>query len=334
VKAIIPAAGIGTRLRPLTLNAPKALLPVAGNTILGFILDDLSKLKVDEVVIVVGFMGEKIEEWVRSRYDLRVQFVRQEKQLGLGHAVHVTREAGLEGPVLMILGDTIIRARLEGAFEENVSFLGVKEVEDPRRFGVVEVEEGKVSRLVEKPSQPASNLALAGLYFFRRIESLYEAQEECIREDRTTRGEYQVTDAIQLLVERGEIFRPFFIEDWLDCGNPETLLDANRALLEGTSPPSPPQGVTIRPPVHLAPGSRVEDSTIGPYVSIGKRAVVAGSVVENSIVDEEARVEGSRLRDSLIGKHAEVSGSGGRLVLADYCRVVRDGTAGPPRTSG
>ncbi|MBP2680869.1 MAG: nucleotidyl transferase, partial [Candidatus Krumholzibacteriota bacterium] len=176
MKAIIPAAGIGTRLRPHTHSLPKALLFVAGRPIISHILEDVRRIGASSVVLIVGYKGDLIREYVEREYkDLNADFVVQEERLGIGHAVDLTRSVADTGePALIILGDTILRTDLEKVVASRTNVLGVKEVDDPRRFGVCEVRGKKILKLVEKPERPPSNLALVGLYYLRDSALLFE----------------------------------------------------------------------------------------------------------------------------------------------------------------
>jgi glucose-1-phosphate thymidylyltransferase len=308
---IIPVAGAGTRLRPYTITTPKALLAVAGKPILGHILDQVAAVKPERVVLVVGpgEQGERIRAYGASRPDLSVVAVVQEAPLGLGHAVAQAREAAGEAPVLIILGDTIVRASLAGLLAGG-SWVGVKAVEDPRRFGVATVRDGRITSLVEKPERPQSNLALVGLYYLANGPRLFHCLGEVERSGTRTRGEIQLTDALALLLKDGEELRPFPVEGWYDCGKTETLLETNRALLDASAAAVSRPGVVIVPPVALDPSADVVHSVIGPHASIGARARVRRSVVKNSIVNEGATVEDALLDLSVVGENAVVRGAG------------------------
>jgi glucose-1-phosphate thymidylyltransferase len=323
---VIPVAGAGTRLKPHTLTTPKALLAVAGKPILGHILDQVAAAGAEQVVLVVGpgEQGERLRAFGASRPDLRVTAVVQDEPLGLGHAVAQTRKAVGDAPLLIVLGDTILKAPLEGLLTGG-SWVGVKEVEDPRRFGVATVANGRITSLVEKPDDPKSNLALVGLYLLERSPALFEALEELSRREKRTRGEIQLTDALALLLERGEVLRPFPVEGWYDCGKTEALLETNRALLDAAANPAgnvPARpGVVIVPPVALDPSADVMHSVIGPHASIGPRARVLRSVVKNSIVNEGAVVEDALLDRSVVGESAIVRGAYQRLIVGDSSEV-------------
>jgi glucose-1-phosphate thymidylyltransferase len=333
--AIIPAAGVGTRLRPHTHSRPKALLPVAGKLVLGHILDQLLAVGVDRVVLVLGYRGDMIAEWVAASYpQVAVDSVVQAERLGLGHAVYqgllgAAQGAGLAGGRgLIVLGDTIVRADFAGLLAAPGHVLGVKAVADPRRFGVAVVEGGRIVDLEEKPEQPRSNLALVGIYAFQELGLLRAALATLIAEERKTRGEYQLTDALQLMIAEGELFTPFPIADWFDVGKEETWLETNRALLEGLPAPPARPGVVLNPPVFVPASASLAGCTIGPYVSLGEGCSVQGGRLENSIVGEGARVRDCLLHDSLIGAQCLVEGLRGSLNLGDHS-VVRGERATP-----
>src|SRR5690606_38817496 len=324
MKAIIPVAGVGTRLRPQTHTVPKALVPVAGKPILAHILDRLLPLGVDELVLVVGYLGEKVVEYVRGRYRFQVHVVEQQERKGLGHAIHLTRPVVADDePVLIVLGDTIVEADLQPVVAGGQNAIAVRRVEDPRRFGIAEVEHGRVVRLVEKPDEPTSNLALVGIYYLTQPGLLYRALERVIEEGRKVKGEYQLTDGLQIMVEEGAELTAFEVETWHDCGNPDTLLETNRVLLE-RSPgwAGPFEGSIIRPPVAIDPSAEVRASIIGPCVPIRAGPVIAHSIVSHGITGEGARVDGVLLRHSLVGEEARVQGSASRLNIGDHSEIV------------
>ncbi len=307
--AIIPVAGIGTRLRPFTHTLPKVLVNVAGKPILGHILDSLVAQGVTSATIITGYKGELVEEYVRTTYNLNVTFVEQEEMLGLGHAIWIARESLKEEPVLIILGDTVFDVDLSVLATSQFSSLGVKFVDDPRRFGVVIEDGGFVTSLVEKPETLVSNQAIVGLYFIRRPSVLRTALETLIDKDIRTKGEYQLTDALQLMVDAGEKFTTFPVEGWYDCGKPETLLLTNRFLLTNSGEmPAAPKGCVFVPPVHVHPTAIIEHSVIGPYASVSKGAVVRSSIIRDSIICDSATVADIALNHSIIGENAEVTG--------------------------
>jgi len=268
MKAVIPAAGIGTRLRPHTLNKPKALLPVAGKPILAHIMDDLTDAGIDGFVLIVGYHGDEVRRWfTRERPDLDITFVEQTERLGLGHAIWTAREALGDEPFFCILGDTILKADYASLLASTNSMIAVREVDDPRRFGVVEMDGDNVRRFVEKPDVPPSNLAIVGAYLFRDGGALWRALDRIVAEDIRTRGEYQLTDALQMMVEEGIPFNTVEVTDWYDCGKKDTWLQTNRILLERAGGQEEAAGIV--PPCSIAPDAVITGSTVGPNVSVG-----------------------------------------------------------------
>lgn len=322
--AVIPAAGSGTRLKPHTDRTPKPLLAVAGKPILAHILERVAAARPDRIVLVVGpgAHGERLRRYAASRADLPITCVLQETPHGLGHAIFQARGVVEDSPVLIVLGDTIVEAPLDRLAAEG-SWIGVKEVDDPRRFGVATVRDGRITALVEKPDHPETKWAVVGLYAIRNSALLFRELESLERAGTRTRGEIQLTDALQALLAAGEELRPFPVKGWYDCGNTEALLDANRALLDAHAEPASRAGVVVVPPVAIDAGADVRDSEIGPYASIGPGATVLRSVVRHSIVNEGATVEDALLDHEVIGESQVVRGSYRRLNVGNSSEVER-----------
>lgn len=318
MKAVIPVAGKGTRLRPHTHTIPKPLVNVAGKPILAHIIDDLRAAGVDEMAFVVDRRGDSIPEFVRQQYpDLRSEFVEQPVADGLGGAIWRTRDFGRGGPLLILLGDTIVRADFGAIVRRSQTLIGVKEVDDPRRFGVCLVEGDRIVGVVEKPEQPVSKLAIVGIYRFEDADPLYAALDDIVSHNVRTRGEFQLTDALQRMIERGVDMRTVAIEGWFDCGTIETLLATNRYLLEEQGAGAEVPGSLILPPVAIHPSATVEGSIVGPFVSIARGAQVTNSIVSDSIVHDHAVVHNALLEASVIGNRAVVRGRRARLNVGD-----------------
>lgn len=324
MKAILPVAGKGTRLRPLAHTYPKALIPVAGRPMIDWILEPLVAAGLSEAVFVIGWLGEEIERHVRAEYPgLELRFVPQGETLGLGHAIRLGLDEG-EGEVFIVLGDTLFETDVRAIVEAPHSVLGVKEVADPRRFGVAEVVDGRIVRLVEKPAEPRSNLALIGLYNIKDGEALRRALDRMLREDIRTRGEFQITDALQMLIDEGEVFLPWPIEGWFDCGKKETLLDTNRRFLElrdGRREPVRAGDSLLIPPVYVAPDARVHRSIVGPNVSVGAGSVIQDAVLSDSLLCEGAVAQGVVLRDAVLGRDSRITQPPRALNLSDHTEV-------------
>ena len=323
MRAIIPVAGIGSRLRPHTFTVPKVLLNVGGKPVLGHILDDLTEQGITDCTIVVGYRGDLVEEYVTNNFSLNCTFVTQEERKGLGHSIWIAKETIRDDePLLIILGDTVFDLDMKSFCSNEHSALGVKYVDDPRRFGVAVTDiQGSITKLVEKPDTPISHLALVGMYFIKNPRLLKQCLDTLIADDIRTRGEYQLTDALQLMMDAGERFVPHTIEGWYDCGKPETLLSTNRHILS-KKPKSRPIGDSIIiPPVYIADTAVIERSIIGPYATIAANAHVVESIVQDSIVSFGAQVKQSLLKESIIGNNALIAGRFRKLNAGDSTEI-------------
>jgi glucose-1-phosphate thymidylyltransferase len=309
MRAIIPVAGVGTRLRPHTFSLPKVLLNVAGKPLIAHIIDALIEQGINKMTFITGYLGNMVEDFVKINYNINVAFVSQEETLGLGHAIWTASPTFNGDEIMIILGDTIFDVDLSLAINSKYSSIGVKTVEDPRRFGVVELDgDGFITKFVEKPDVPQSNLAIVGLYYINNSNSLKENLDLLINKDIKTRGEYQLTDALQLMLEKNEKFRTFTVEGWYDCGKPETLLSTNRILLKKNVTDIKSLNNVIIPPVFIDANAKVENSVIGPYATIANGARIKQSVIRDSIVCENASVSYALLDKSIIGNNANVKG--------------------------
>jgi len=322
MKVIIPLAGFGTRLRPHTYTKPKPLVSVAGKPVLGHILDKLVGLDIEEIIFIIGYLGEQISDYVMANYDFPSRYIEQKDLKGQAHAIQLAREY-VSGPVLIIFVDTIFETNLGVlAQEPSDGIIYVKEVEDPRRFGVVVTERGFITKLVEKPSMPVSNLAVIGLYYIKDSRLLMECLVELIQRDIKTKGEYFLADALQLMIDRGSQFVARTVEVWEDCGKPETVLHTNRYLLEhGGAQEVETENSVLIPPVYIEKTAVIKDSVIGPYVSVAGEATIVRSIVRDSIINERAHIEDANLSRSLIGQDAYVRGSFERLNVGDSSQV-------------
>jgi glucose-1-phosphate thymidylyltransferase len=301
------------------------LLNVAGKPILGHILDHLEASGVTSLSLVVGSMADLIEAYVRKHYDMPSEFILQPEPRGLADAVSLGLSPD-DKEVLVILGDTIFETDLKGAMTDlHTTSLGVKTVEDPRRFGVVETDiAGKVTRLVEKPDVPKSNLVLVGIYLIRNAPLLRSCIDTLFERQLTTRGEYQLTDALQLMIEHGEPVSTFPVTEWFDCGKPETLLETNRHLLDRMNNGHPEQreGALIIPPVYIHPTAVLERAIVGPYATLDSGAVVRDAMVRDSILGEGARVEDALVAGSLVGNNSSIAGHFQRYNLGDSSEIA------------
>lgn len=327
MKAIIPVAGIGSRLKPHTHTQPKSLIPVAGKPILGHIMDRLCAAGITEFVFIIGHLGDKIEQYITEHYtEIKTEFVIQTLGKGIGHAIWLARDIIPDtDPVLIILGDTIFEANIEDAIKGNRSALGVKKVEDPRLFGVAELaENGLIKKLSEKPLIPKSNLALVGLYFIKETKLLKECLAYNIEHEIKTQNEFHLTDALQCMIEKGCEMETFTVENWFDCGKKEIILQTNKNLLRRNIQQFNQQregNNIIVPPVYISPSAKIENSIIGPDVSIGDNAIIQYSIVKNTIIGPYAELQNAILENSLIGSDATLIGSVHSLNIGDSAEI-------------
>ena len=352
MKALILSGGKGTRLRPITHTSAKQLVPIANKPILFYALEAMAEAKIQEVGVVVGDTKREIQEAVGdgARWGLQVSYIEQEAPLGLAHAVKISEPFLGNEPFVMYLGDNLVKDGIRSLVEEFLrrrpnSQILLASVRDPQRFGVAELREGRVVSLEEKPAHPKSDLALVGVYMFDK--TIFEAVN-AIRP--SERGELEITDAIQYLIDKGYKVHPHIINGWWkDTGKLEDMLEANRIMLEAITSSRMEGDVdaashligkviveqgakivasTVRGPVIIGKRSHIINSYIGPFTSIYHDTLVQNSEIEHSIILEQCRITdiGGRLEDSLIGKNVEVFRSDGkpkayRLMLGDGSQV-------------
>lgn len=323
MKALIPVAGIGTRLRPITYTVPKALIRVAGKPILGHIVDTLIESGIDAICFITGYMEDRIRDWAENTYDIPMEWVTQRETLGLGHAVLQAERVIAGEPIFIVLGDTVFEADIASVIEKGGNSLGVMEVEDPTRFGVVVVEGERVIKLVEKPDQPISYLAIAGLYHIIDTDLLLDSLNRLVEENIKTRGEYQLTDALSMMLGKDAVFRIFPLQSWYDCGVPAAVLATNRSLLDKMPAVDTFSGdnVIIIPPVHIGEGAVIESSVVGPHVTLDSDANVKGSVIRDSIIGHNSLVEGAILERSILGGNSNVRGRPMVINIGDSATV-------------
>jgi len=328
MKIIIPVAGIGSKLRPHTHTQPKALVPVAGKPILSHIVDYLVTGGYDDFIFIIGYLGDKIEDYVKTKYpNLKSTFIIQEPREGTGHAVWLAREkVNADDELLILLGDTIIDFDLSKLIAMPNSALGVKKVEDPRHFGVVEIDaDGIITKVEEKPTIPKSNMALVGIYHFRNAGKLMEALDHIIRNDTRNNGELHLTYGIQRMISVGEKINTFQVGSWFDCGGKSNLLETNAVLLKRSSDINKVQynfsNTIIIQPVSIANNCDISDSIIGPNVSIGENSIVKHSIIRDSIIGSYAQLETAILHQSIVGSDAYLKGLSQSLNIGDSTEI-------------
>ncbi|MDX2247295.1 MAG: sugar phosphate nucleotidyltransferase [Bacteroidia bacterium] len=330
MKAVIPVAGIGTKLRPHTHTQPKPLIPVAGKPILGHIIENLLDAGVRHQVFIVGYLREKIQEYVETHYSgkIEMEFVVQEPRLGLAHAIWTARECIKNNrEILVLLGDTIFGDDTRHIIEAEGGMLAVHQVDDPREFGIAMLDEAQyVKKLSEKPKIPTSNLALVGLYKITHIPILLEVLGEMMRSEVKESEEYSLTDALMHMINRGVKFRTYRVDNWFDCGRKQSLLHTNRILLERMQeqPKFTHHNSVIIPPVFISEGCEISNSIIGPYAAIAENAQIANSIVRNSILGAYSRLDSIILNNSVVGNDTTLKGKANSINIGDNTEIDFD----------
>jgi len=327
VKVIIPLAGKGTRLRPHTYVTPKPLLRVGGKPVMSYILDDLQKIGVSEIVFITGYLKKSIQDYIAAEYpQFKVQYIDQEVQNGTAGAV-LLAEPFVDEDVLIIFVDTLFDADLSLTRQLDDSEAGViwaKYVEDYQRFGVVVTDkDGYMKRIVEKPRDPISKLANIGLYYMKDWKLLFEGIHHVMEGPKAAGEEYYLTDAFQYMIDHGAKIRTVEVDGWYDCGQKETLLETNRHLLETGRGRRPDGGIDVRihEPVRIEEGVELNDVEIGPNVTIGAGSSIFGATLRNCIVGRRTSIEKARLKDSVIGDDVRVHGIDGSVNLVDHSEI-------------
>jgi glucose-1-phosphate thymidylyltransferase len=326
MKAVIPVAGIGTRLRPHTHTQPKALIPIAGKPIIGHIIDSLLHAGINEYVFIIGYMGDKIESYISTHYpNINASFVIQTTGKGTGHAIWLAKDKLINDELLIVLGDTIADVNITALINATQTTLCVKKVDDPRQFGVAEMNSnGTIKRLVEKPTIPKSNMALVGIYRIVETDKLFEAIEYNINQKITTQNEYHLTDALMRMIENGVEMRAVDVDNWFDCGKKEIVLDTNATLLKRLGSDSSKykfENTIIIPPVFIGDNCKISNSIIGPNVSVGDNVILNYAVLKDSIIGPYAQIEYAILDRSLIGNDALLKGMKQSLNIGDSTEI-------------
>jgi len=312
VKVIVPLAGKGTRLLPLTNRVPKPLVRVAGRPVMDYVMDSVRGLDVEELIVITGHLKDVVERYILEHYEVKARFVEQKKLDGTAGAINLARPY-VDCPVLIIFVDTLFEADL--SIIKTTAADGIiwaKEVEDYQRFGVIVTDaRGYMTRIVEKPSTPVSRLANIGLQYIADWKTLFEGIAHVMTQPPGKGGEYYLTDAFQYMVDRGKRLFTAPVAGWYDCGKVDTLLETNRHVLEhgrARNPASPGPRCTIVPPVYIEDGVTMHDATVGPNVSIERGSVVAESTIANAILGRNVRVVRATVRDSLVGDGQAIEG--------------------------
>lgn len=315
---ILPVAGLGSRLRPHTWTRPKPLISVAGKAMLAHVLDRVLPVEPESIIFITGFLGEQIRTWARDTLDVPIAFVEQPAMLGQTDAILKARDLA-QKDALILFPDMLFEADFQGLASLDADVvMFTKVVEDPSALGVAVVEGDRITRLVEKPQELISDLAVIGIYYVKDMNALYSAIDEQIERGLSLKNEYFIADAIQIMIDRGAkvVSRP--VTAWEDCGNVANLLGTNRYILDRKKAPGPTfaTSVIVEPSI-VAEDAVLEYAIVGPYASVGSGAVIRNSRVKNSVLEAGSLVENSRLDASLVGRRARVIGFSGSVNLGD-----------------
>jgi glucose-1-phosphate thymidylyltransferase len=271
----------------------------------------------------VGYLGEKIQDYVKAKYPhLNCHFVYQNERYGTGHAIDLAKEIIGSEEVFIVLGDTIAEYDIKLMLSSPYSMLGVKKVDDPRNFGVAEIEEdGFISRVVEKPAIPKSNMALVGIYKIMETDLLFNCLKKIIEKKDIARNELSLTDALECMIQSGSTFKSFKVQNWFDCGKKETILESNATLLKKFGGKVPEldryENTIIIPPVSIGEGCDIKNSVIGPNVTIGDSTLLNYTIVKDSIIGSFSKLYDVVLDDSLIGSDTGIKGETRSLNIGD-----------------
>lgn len=332
MKIIIPMAGMGKRMRPHTLTVPKPLIPVAGKPIVEWLVEDLVKVcseKVNEIAFVIGRFGEETEKKliaIAEKQGAKGTIHYQDEALGTAHAI-MCAESALTEKTIVAFADTLFKAdfKLE---EENDSIIWVHKVEDPRAFGVVKLnDKNQITDFVEKPEHFVSDLAIIGIYYFKNGENLKKELKYLLDNDIKEKGEYQLTNALENMKNKGLRFVPGKVEEWLDCGNKDATIYTNRRMLEIKQKELPKinhasySNSVVIEPCFIGEGVKISNSVVGPYASLGDGSVIENSNISNSIIQKSAKIKNAHISNSMLGNGSEYHGKPADLSISDYTTI-------------
>ncbi|PHR70072.1 MAG: nucleotidyltransferase [Lutibacter sp.] len=338
MKIIVPMAGIGSRLRPHTLTTPKPLTLIAGKPIVQRLVEDIAQVvnqKIDEIAFIIGpvakgFPGDTEERLLKIAKDLNAKgsvFV-QEQALGTAHAIQCAKSA-LDGPCVVAFADTLFKAdftldaHADGA-------IWVKQVEDPSAFGVVKLKDGIITDFVEKPAEFVSDLAIIGIYYFKEGSILKDEIQYLLDNNLKEKGEYQLTNALESMKQKGLKFVPGKVNEWMDCGNKNVTVETNSKVLELlekegvnlTSDDVKLENSKIIQPCYIGKNVVLKNTTIGPFVSLGEDSVVENSTIKNSLIQSNVKITNANLDSAMIGHHAKYNGEYTSVSIGDYTELL------------
>lgn len=326
-------AGRGSRLRPHTLTTPKPLIPIAGKPIVQRLVEDIVKVcgaQVEEIAFIIGDFGKEVEQnliAIAEKLGAKGSIYYQDEPLGTAHAI-MCAAPSLSGNVVVAFADTLFRADFT-LDNSNDGVIWVKQVEDPRAFGVVKIDAaGHISDFVEKPQEFVSDLAIIGIYYFKDGDYLKKELQYLLDNDIKDKGEYQLTNALENMKAKGSKFAPGEVTAWMDCGNKDVTVDTNNRILEylkGSSElregAATIENSEIIEPCFIGNGAVIRNAKIGPYVSVGAKTVVENAILDRTIIQNDSVVKNITLTNSMIGNKAHINGQFKSLSLGDFCTL-------------
>jgi glucose-1-phosphate thymidylyltransferase len=326
---VIPMAGLGKRMRPHTLTTPKPLLPIAGKPIVQRLVEDIAKVcgtQINEIAFVVGHFGVEAEQnllKIAESVGAIGKICYQDEALGTAHAILCGREV-LKGNVIVAYADTLFKAGFKLNLENDAS-IWVQKVDNPSAYGVIKQDKtGKITGIIEKPEKFVSDLAIIGIYYFKDGENFCKELDYLIENDIKVNGEYYITDALENMNNKGVIFSPAEVKEWLDCGNKDATVHTNQRYLEYLKDENlvdisaKINNSVIIQPVFIGANVIIQNSVLGPHVSVGKNTKINNSIIKNSIIQENTKLESVNIADTMIGNFAEISGNSVNLSVGDY----------------
>ena len=338
MKIIVPMAGIGSRLRPHTLTTPKPLTLIAGKPIVQRLVEDIAQVvnqEIDEIAFIIGpvakgFPGDTEERLLKIASDLNAKgsvFV-QHEALGTAHAIQCAKDA-LDGPCVVAFADTLFKA--DFTLDANaVGAIWVKQVDDPSAFGVVKLKDGFITDFVEKPTEFVSDLAIIGIYYFKNGEALRDEIQYLLDNDIKDKGEYQLTNALENMKQKGLKFIPGKVDEWMDCGNKNVTVATNSKVLELlqkdginlTSDNVVLENSEIIQPCYIGKNVTLKNTTVGPFVSLGEGSVVENSTIKNSLIQSNVKITNADLDNAMIGHYAKYDGNFTSVSIGDYSELA------------
>jgi glucose-1-phosphate thymidylyltransferase len=328
-------AGRGSRLRPHTLTVPKPLIPIAGKPIVQWIVEDFSAsldVQIDEIAFVIGDFGLAVEKQlyeIAEGVGATCSIYHQEDPMGPAHAIYCAKES-LSGPTIVVFADTLFNANFSFNEEED-GIIWVKQVENPANFGVIQVdEENYITEFVEKSSVFVSDLAIVGIYYFRDGDYFRQEVEYLIDNNLRDKGEFQITSVLENMKNLGTRFRPAIIDEWLDCGSKDNVLDTNRRILELKlgNQNHLEVGVVLEnsvviPPCHIGPNTKLINTVVGPFVSLGNNCRVENSIVQDSVIQNDTVITSATMSRSMVGNQVQYSAHLQELSIGDFTVIQK-----------